>query len=53
MSDTAVEIVDVEPGVDPLPRFEAAWSRGARVLPLGGSLPAAVRDYLAAVRGTA
>ena len=46
MSDTAVEIVDVEPGVDPLPRFEAAWSRGARVLPLTRSLPPAVRDEL-------
>ncbi|MFM2165134.1 MAG: hypothetical protein RL325_1571, partial [Planctomycetota bacterium] len=40
--------VDVEPGVDPMPEFERAWARGARVLPLARALPAAAREELAA-----
>jgi O-succinylbenzoic acid--CoA ligase len=50
VSAPGIEVVDVEPGVDPMPEFERAWSRGARVLPLSRQLPAAARaDILARV----
>lgn len=48
MSDAAVAIVEVEPGVDPIPAFEAIWSRGARALPVARALPAAARAALEA-----
>lgn len=43
-----IVVVDVEAGADPLPWFERAWSRGARVLPLARTLPPASRDALLA-----
>jgi len=46
--EAGIAIVDVEPGVDPMPEFERAWARGARVLPLSRTLPASARDALAA-----
>lgn len=48
MSAEGIAIVDVEPGADPMPEFERAWSRGARVLPLSRTLPAKVREALVA-----
>lgn len=48
MNAADIAIADVEPGVDPMPGFERAWSRGARVLPLSRALPAAARDELIA-----
>ncbi|MFM1822253.1 MAG: hypothetical protein RI967_519 [Planctomycetota bacterium] len=48
MSDAAIEVVEVEPGVDPMPAFEAIWSRGGRVLPLARTLPAPARAELEA-----
>ncbi|MFM7052443.1 MAG: AMP-binding protein [Planctomycetota bacterium] len=48
MSDAAITVVEVEPGVDPMPAFEAIWSRGARALPLARTLPAAARAALEA-----
>lgn len=48
MSAEGIAIIDVEPGVDPMPDFVRAWSRGARVLPLSRSLPASARAALAA-----
>jgi len=46
VSDEAITIVEVEPGVDPRPAFEAIWSRGARALPIARTLPAAPRAAL-------
>ena len=46
MSVAAIAIVEVETGVDPMPAFEAIWSRGGRVLPVLKSLPAAARAAL-------
>lgn len=48
MNAAGIVIADVEPGVDPMPEFEHAWSRGARVLPLSRALPTAARDELVA-----
>lgn len=48
MSDEAIAVVEVEPGVDPMPAFDAAWARGARVLPMPRSLPQAARAALIA-----
>lgn len=48
MSEAGIVVVEVEPGVDPLPAWEQAWSRGARVLPIARSLPAAAGDALRA-----
>ena len=43
-----VVVLEVEPGVDPMPAFDRAWARGARVLPLPRTLPAAAREALVA-----
>jgi len=48
VSDAAITIVEVEPCVDPMPAFEAIWSRGGRALPLSRNLPATVRAALEA-----
>lgn len=48
MSAEGIAIIDVEPGVSPMPDFERVWSRGARVLPLSRVLPAPAREALAA-----
>ena len=48
MSEPGIATVDVEPGVDPMPEFERAWARGARVLPLARTLPALAREALVA-----
>ena len=48
VTGSGIAIVDVEPGVDPMPAFERAWASGLRVLPLSRALPAAAREALAA-----
>ncbi len=48
MSEPGIATVEVEPGVDPMPEFERAWARGARVLPLARTLPALAREALVA-----
>lgn len=48
MRSPAIEPLEVEPGVDPMPLFEDAWSRGARVMPVSRALPAAAREDLLA-----
>lgn len=48
MSGMPITIVEVEPGVDPMPAFEAIWSRGGRALPIARALPAAARAALEA-----
>ena len=48
MSAERFALVEVEAGVDPMPEFERAWSRGARVVPLARTLPAAVRARILA-----
>lgn len=46
MTNAAIVAIEVEPGVDPMPRFDQAWSRGARVMPLSRALPAVLREEL-------
>lgn len=48
MSRAELEIIECAAGTDPLPAFERAWSRGARVLPLSPSLPAVARERILA-----
>jgi len=48
VSDAAITIVEVESGVDPMPQFEAIWSRGGRALPIARTIPAAARAALEA-----
>lgn len=48
MSDAAITIVEVEPGVDPMPAFEAIWARGGRALPVARALPAPARAEIEA-----
>lgn len=48
MSAAAITIVEVEPGVDPMPAFEEVWSRGGRALPVARALPATARAVLEA-----
>ena len=54
MSDATIQIVEVESGVDPMPRFEEVWARGSRALPVLRSMPpiarAALESRVAGVR---
>jgi O-succinylbenzoic acid--CoA ligase len=54
VSDAAIQVVEVESGVDPMPQFEEVWARGSRVLPVVRSMPpiarAALESRVASVR---
>lgn len=54
VSDATIQIVEVESGVDPMPRFEEVWARGSRALPVLRSMPpiarAALESRVAGVR---
>jgi O-succinylbenzoic acid--CoA ligase len=47
VSEAPIELVEVENGVDPMPRIERIWARGVRVLPVARSMPPLAREALA------